>query len=68
MKRRRPSGRAFEIERQIDQTAGSQCRGVPAFGKTPELLVFDPAAERLAGLQMTQILRGDVDDVVECGG
>ena len=56
------------IERQIAALAGSQRRGVPAFGKTPEQLVFDPAAQGLAGLQMTQVLRGDVDDVVERGG
>lgn len=30
--------------------------------------MFDPAAQGLAGLQVTQILRGDVDDVVEGGG
>ena len=30
--------------------------------------MFDPAAQGLAGLQMTQVLRGDVDDVVERGG
>lgn len=30
--------------------------------------MFDPAAKRLAGLQVTQVLRGDVDDVVERGG
>ena len=68
MTRHRPSGCAFEIERQIGQTAGSQRRGVPAFGKTPEQSVLDPAAQGLAGLQVTQILRGDVDDVVERGG
>lgn len=68
MKRRRPSGRAFEIERQIGQTAGSQRREVPAFGKTPEQSVFDPAAKGFAGLQVTQILRGDVDHVIERGG
>ena len=31
-------------------------------------LVFDPAAQGLAGLQVTQILRGDVDHIVERGG
>ena len=56
------------IERQIAALAGSQRRGVPAFGKTPEQSVFDPAAKRLAGLQVTQILRGDVDHVIERGG
>ena len=29
--------------------------------------MFDPAAQGLARLQMTQILRGDVDHVVERG-
>ena len=29
--------------------------------------MFDPAAQGLAGLQVTQILGGDVDDVVERG-
>ena len=31
-------------------------------------LMLDPAAQGLAGLQVTQILRGNVDDVVEGGG
>ena len=82
--RHRPSGRALPFEWQIVALGGAQRRvvrrslerrnlrtqrrGVPAFGKTPEQSVFDPAAERLAGLQVTQILRGNVDDVIEGGG
>lgn len=31
-------------------------------------LMLNPAAEGLAGLQVTQVLRCDVDDVVERGG
>lgn len=35
--------------------------------KTPEQSVFDPAAQGLASLQVTQILCGNVDHIVERG-
>ena len=64
VEQRRPVRRSLERRNPW----GSQRREVPAFGKTPEQSVFDPAAKGLAGLQMTQILRGDVDHVIERGG
>ena len=48
--------------------AARSVEGFRRLAKRRNKLVFDPAAKGLAGLQMTQILRGDVDHVIERGG
>ena len=48
--------------------AARSVEGFRRLAKRRNKLVLDPAAQGLAGLQVTQVLRGNVDHIVERGG
>ena len=47
--------------------AARSVEGFRRLAKRRNKLVLNPTAQGFADLQVTQILRGDVDHIIECG-
>ena len=68
MKRRDLLVAPLKLNGRLAKRRARSVEGFRRLVKRRNNLMLDPAAQGLAGLQVTQILRGNVDDVVEGGG
>ena len=68
MKRRDLLVAPLKLNGRLAKRRARSVEGFRRLAKRRNKSVLDPAAQGFAGLQVTQVLCGDVDDVVERGG